>query len=52
MVKTLRELRHGYVTDRLKETDPEAFKYFRAFLENGGQTGYVNAKDVDQIQKE
>jgi len=52
MVKTLRELRHGYVTDRLKETNPEAHKYFRAFLENGGQTGYVNAKDVDQIQKE
>jgi len=52
MVKTLRELRHGYVTDKLKSRDPEAYKYFRAFLENGGQTGYVNARDVDQIQAE
>ena len=52
MAKTLRLLRRGYVTKTLEKDSPEDFKYFRAFLENGAQTGYINAKDVDVIERE
>lgn len=50
--KNLGVLRKGYVTKNLKEKSPEDYKMFRGFLENGGATGYVNAKDVDVIEKE
>ena len=52
MVKILKETRQGYVTGSLKRKDPEAFELFDAFRKYGGQTGYINAKDVDQIEKE
>ena len=52
MVKILKETRQGYITGSLKRKDPEAFELFDAFRKYGGQTGYINAKDVDQIEKE
>lgn len=52
VVKNLRTLKRGYITKDLKKLDPEAYQYFRAFLKEGGATGYINAKDVDVIQKE
>ena len=52
MIKVLDELRQGYITGSLKRKDPEAFELFDAFRKYGGQTGYINAKDVDQIEKE
>jgi len=45
-------LHQGYTTETLKEKDPENYKYFRAFKEYGGQTGYINARDLDEIEKE
>lgn len=52
IAKTMRQLKDGYVTGKLKEKDPEAFALFDAFQKFGGQTGYVNAKDIDQISKD
>ena len=48
----LKETYKGYVTETLKRDNPEAYEYFDAFRKYGGQTGYVNAKDIDQIEKE
>lgn len=50
--ENLKTLRRGYVTKDLEKLDPENYKYFRLFLENGGSTGYINAKTIDGIQKE
>lgn len=52
MMKVLNETRKGYVTGTLQKDNPEAFAYFDAFVRYGGQTGYINAKDIDQIEKE
>jgi hypothetical protein len=43
-------LRKGYFNKL--DLDSEDGKYFRAFLEEGSQTGYVNAKDIEVIEKE
>jgi hypothetical protein len=51
IAKTMRQLKDGYVTKSLQEKDPETFALFDAFQKFGGQTGYVNAKDIDQIAK-
>lgn len=51
IAKTMRQLKDGYVTGTLKNKDPETYKLFDAFRKFGGQTGYVNAKDIDQIEK-
>jgi len=48
----INELRKGYVSETLKDLDPEAYAYFDAFRRYGAQTGYINAKDIDQIEKE
>ncbi len=52
MAKILNETRKGYVSETLKRDNPEAFEFFDAFRRYGGQTGYINAKDIDQIEKE
>ena len=51
IAKTMRQLKDGYVTKKLQEKDPETFALFDAFQKFVGQTGYVNAKDIDQIAK-
>lgn len=51
IAKTMRQLKDGYVTGKLEQNDPETFALFDAFQKFGGQTGYVNAKDIDQIAK-
>ena len=51
IAKTMRQLKDGYVTKSLQKKDPETFALFDAFQKFGGQTGYVNAKDIDQIAK-
>ena len=43
-------LRKGYFGKL--DLDSEDGKYFRAFLEEGSQTGYVNAKDIEVIERE
>ncbi len=52
IAKTMRQLKDGYVTGNLEAKDPEAYKLFDAFQKYGGQTGYVNARDIDQIAKD
>ena len=52
IAKTMRQLKDGYVTGNLEAKDPEAYKLFDAFQRYGGQTGYVNARDIDQIAKD
>lgn len=52
MAKTMRELKDGYVTGKLESKNKEAYELFDAFQKYGGQTGYVNAKDIDQISKD
>tara|TARA_R110002153_G_scaffold2110_4_gene10298 strand:- start:4372 stop:6069 length:1698 start_codon:yes stop_codon:yes gene_type:complete len=48
----MRQLKDGYVTGKLESKDPEAYALFDAFQRFGGQTGYVNARDIDQIAKD